>query len=104
MCSFSGTFAVISLMTAQAIEGVPQTSLSVANESDASIMSDKISTATTLALLVGLVQVNLYTQELDLTDSLLVDLVFFTIGIFNSLSDRTIHQWFYNRCGYTCFD
>ena len=68
MLSFSGTFAVISLMTAQAIEGVvpPSTnsidqelmSISSANISNPSMMSNKISAATTLALLVGLVQVN----------------------------------------------
>lgn len=46
-------------MVAQAIEGVihPSTN-SVANESDASILNSKIDAATTLALLVGLVQVS----------------------------------------------
>jgi hypothetical protein len=63
-----GTFAVISLMTAQAIETVlpismnsidhNQTSFSFSKGSDSLIMSNKISLATTLALLVGLVQVS----------------------------------------------
>lgn len=56
-----GTFAVISLMTAQAIDGVPlQTTISIENVSnvtDAMLVSEKIGIATTLAFLVGTVQV-----------------------------------------------
>jgi len=65
---FLGTFAVISLMIAQAIEGVinpsmnlinhNQTFFSFSNESHSFILNEKISIATTLALLVGLVQVS----------------------------------------------
>jgi hypothetical protein len=56
-------------MTAQAIEGVIQPSINVinnnetssllSNKSDLFIINEKISIGTTLALLVGLVQVNL---------------------------------------------
>ena len=62
-----GTFAVISLMTAQAIEGVipssmhlnnhNETSFSLSEASNSLIISEKVNIATTLALLVGLVQV-----------------------------------------------
>jgi MFS superfamily sulfate permease-like transporter len=66
---FVGTFAVISLMVAQTIESVTgssvnamnktnATSLAFSNESDSSMMNDRISIATTLALLVGIFQVN----------------------------------------------
>ena len=62
-----GTFAVISIMTAQAIDGVspPAMGLMDANNSstiesnltDSSVDSEKLAVATTLALLVGFVQV-----------------------------------------------
>jgi uncharacterized membrane protein len=63
-----GTFAVISLMTAQAIGTVlplsinsvdhNQTSFSFSDQSESLIISHKISIASTLALLVGLIQVS----------------------------------------------
>lgn len=54
---FIGTFAVISLMTAQGIESVIKPS-NQTSFSDPLIINDKITAATTLALLVGFVQVN----------------------------------------------
>ncbi|CAF1544697.1 unnamed protein product, partial [Adineta steineri] len=58
-----GTFAVISLMIAQAIEGVVPSSMDminnttiVSNESNSLLNNEKVQVATTLALLVGLVQ------------------------------------------------
>lgn len=111
MFSFLGTFAVISLMTAQAIEGVTHPSIdhkpmssSFSNASDSSLLSDKISIATTLALLVGFVQVGLNREEIDDMDSLVDHSSVSTIGIFNGVFNRTIYQWFYYRCGYSCFD
>ncbi len=62
-----GTFAVISLMIAQAIEDVLGSSVnasnmnetfSFSNDSNSLILNEKISIATTLALLVGIFQVN----------------------------------------------
>ena len=75
-----GTFAVISIMTASAINDVPS----------AETMPDKISLATTLALLVGLVQVgDLEVNILGLL--LLASLVFSTAWFSNCLLDRTFH-------------
>lgn len=62
---FLGTFAVISLMTAQALEGVPidMTTLTsnksglMSNNTDDLILMEKVGIATTLAFLVGSVQV-----------------------------------------------
>ncbi|CAF3556212.1 unnamed protein product [Rotaria sordida] len=61
-----GTFAVISLMIAQALESVIQPSMNIinnnqtsstfSNASDLFLINEKIGTATTLALLVGIVQ------------------------------------------------
>ncbi|CAF0827107.1 unnamed protein product [Adineta steineri] len=59
-----GTFAVISLMTAQAIDGVPLHSFNTINNqsymtetvSDVMIMNEKLGIATTLAFLSGLIQ------------------------------------------------
>jgi len=65
---FVGTFAVVSLMTAQAIESVSQHSMNlinnnqsfslISNVTDSFIINEKLNLATTLALLVGLIQVN----------------------------------------------
>ena len=106
MFSFPGTFAVISLMTAQAIEGVIHPSIDSLDHKpmSSSLLSDKISIATTLALLVGLVQVSLKREEIDVIHCLVDHFIVFTIGIFNSVFNRTIYQWFYYRCGYSCFD
>ena len=62
-----GTFAVISIMTAQAIDGVSlpsmgmmdtnNSSITDSNVTDSSVDSEKLAVATTLALLVGFVQV-----------------------------------------------
>jgi len=54
---FLGTFAVISLMTAQGIESAIKPS-NQTSFSDPLIINDRITAATTLALLVGFVQVN----------------------------------------------
>ncbi|CAF3969115.1 unnamed protein product, partial [Adineta steineri] len=59
-----GTFAVISLMTAQAIDGVPLQSFDTINNqsyttetvSDVMIINEKLGIATTLAFLAGLIQ------------------------------------------------
>ncbi|UJR16211.1 hypothetical protein I4U23_003121 [Adineta vaga] len=67
-----GTFAVISLMVAQAIEGVINSPLRMMNNSteissnqSMSLLTDeKISIATTLALLVGLIQILLFLLRL----------------------------------------
>ncbi|CAF1109888.1 unnamed protein product [Adineta ricciae] len=63
-----GTFAVISLMVAQAIEGILSSPMHVisngnetfSNESIPSLIDEKIRISTTLALLVGLIQILLF--------------------------------------------
>lgn len=65
---YIGTFAVVSLMSAQAIESVSHTSINLINNNnqslsllsnvaDSVIINQKIGVATTLVLLVGIVQV-----------------------------------------------
>lgn len=79
-------------MTAQALEGVIHPSMNLHNQNqtsfsaDAFILTDKVSTATTLALLVGLVQVNFHIYRRNISISnYLVSFIVFTSWILNSL-------------------
>ena len=61
-----GTFAIVSLMTAEALDGIQLESVSDSNnqsssqmnEFDPVIASEKVGLATTLAFLIGAIQVN----------------------------------------------